>query len=594
MKPRWITLACAVTCLTACDSGKRESTKKEPPAKPQAPREQHFIEAETCTVEGEKTESPYASGSAFVERQSGGYQPVLSCEVPVAEKKLTVWLRRNGGPVQMKISAGETQSEGQWAYDEQEQFVWTSFGEIEPGGKGRELIFIGNDKPDQTVSIDCVLFTEGPLDDKDSLLTPLPVIPVDPAAISGSFRSAPNVWGVNLFSGGNSKILTDPAYIENLAYLAPHIVRVHNSGQLGASKESANGMIDMENKTWDEEKVRASVKALLELRNVGDIIINIPNWPEWMDSDKDGFLDEASKEDYTALVARFAEIAWEFPAARERFLFEIPNERDNQYHADLVSIKQPHRIAELANIYLSAAARIRQVAPGARVGGPSALNSYNMDFHEQFIALTAPALDFYSVHLYVSGDKKESDSSILARAGSAYAPVKQIREILRKNSSGREIPLSVDEYNIAWGWEDREPRMTNSFGAVWDAWFMLTAFAAGADSAAAWNENDGIYGKFSPDAKRRPASHVFHTLNTTFAGSCAILETNEPELLQALVTQDGSHLLLVHRGLRDRTITLPEGDWKGWILKQGLEAPAEIAATTETSLPGVSVIYLER
>ncbi len=191
-----------------------------------------------------------------------------------------------------------------------------------------------------------------------------------------------------------------------MAYLAPKLVRVHNAGKLGDSAESRHGLMNPEARDWDARKVRLAVFGLLELENVGEIVINIPNWPAWMDADEDGFLDDDKTTGYVDLVGRFAGLVWELPGARERIMFEITNERDNLYHEDLVSRKEKPRVAELARIYIRCAKRIREVAPGARVGGPSALNSYNSAFHEQFIAYAAPELDFYSMHLYVSGDSK--------------------------------------------------------------------------------------------------------------------------------------------------------------------------------------------
>ncbi len=593
MKTHLFPCLVGIACLVSCDSSEKTSASSPPETKPSPPPLAHFLEAESCSVQGEISESPRASGTSFVKRQSGSYEPVLRCAIPVSEKPLNVWVRRNGGGTQMKISDGDGQIDGPWAYDQQEQFVWTSFGEVPPGGEGRELTFIGNNKENETVSIDCLLFTEGSVDDKDSYLTPLPPLAIDPARISGKFRTAPEVWGVNLFSAGDLETLEDAAYMENLAHLAPHLVRVHNAGKLSDSKENRHGFIDLKNKTWDEEKVRAVIAGLLDLREVGEIMINIPLWPDWMDEDKDGFLDEKRESEYASLVARFAEIAWEFPAARERMLFEITNERDNLYHADLVREKKKHRVSDLARIYLSAAQSIRRVAPGARIGGPSVANSYDMDFHELFIAITAPELDFYSTHIYISGDKRESDSHILARSDASY-PLGKIREILDRNSTDRHIPLSLNEYNIAWGWEDREPRMTETFGAVWDASFIMSAFAAGADSAAAWNEGDGIYGKFSPDGKRRPSAHLYHVLNTKFTGPCGIVETEDPELITTLATESGNRLLLAHRGLRTRSITLPKGTWTGWILKSASETPVEISVSDETELPACSLLFLER
>ena len=225
---------------------------------------------------------------------------------------------------------------------------------------------------------------------------------------------------------------------------------------------------------------------------------------------------------------------------------------------------------------------------------PAVANAYNTDFHEQFIALTAPELDFYSIHLYVSGDPKDSDSHILSKADKIDYPVEMVKKILAKNSKDREIPVSVNEYNIAWSWETREERMTTGFGAVWDAWFMMTLFSSGADSAAAWNESDGIYGKFSQDGERRPAAHLYHVLNTEFTGPIARLETDEPDDIAALTTEAGDRLLISHRGLRDRKIVLPEGKWTGWMVGEGMDERLEISVEGETDLLGISLVYLKK
>jgi len=596
MQSHWIILSFGIVCLTGCDSPQKAADESTVEGLFPAPTGNHyFIEAESCEGLGDEMVDGKASGLAYVNLQSGSYQPVLSCDVPVSEKPLSVWLRRKGGAVQIKTSVAGEQHEGPWVYGEEDQFVWSSLGEIPAGsGEQRQIIVIGNDKKDQSVSIDCILFSEAPVEDKDSLLTPLLPVSIDPTKTTGDFRAAPELWGMNLYSGGDPQTLADPSYIENLSYLAPHLVRVHNAGKMDDSGKSRHGLLDLKARTWDEVKVRVAVVGLLDLLKTGEIIINIPNWPEWMDADEDGFLDDDHQAEYVALVGRFAEIVWEIPTAQERVLFEITNERDNLYHADLLKSKNPPRVAELARIFLQCAARIREVAPGAKVGGPSVAISYNTAFHEQFIAYTAPALDFYSIHFYASGDPNESDTRILSRADGALKPVKAVKEILAKNSKGREIPVSVNEYNIAWSSETRESRMTNGFGAVWDAWLMLTLFSAGADSAAAWNENDGIYGKFSSEGERRPASHLYHVLNTEFAGPVARLDTGEPDDIAALTTQSGDRLLISHRGLRGRKISLPPGKWTGWMIGKDMDVQREITAEGEMDLPGISLLYLEK
>lgn len=596
MKFQWIILSFGIACLTACDSPKKAADESTVEGLFPVPTlNHHFIEAESCEGQGDEMIDGMASGLGYVNLQSGSYQPVVCCDIPVSKKPLSVWLRHKGGALQVKTSVAGEQQEGPWVSGEEDQFAWSSFGEIPASSrKDRQIVVIGNNKKDQSVSIDCILFSEALVEDKDSLLTPLLPVSIDPTNTSGDYRAAPELWGVNLFSGGDPETLADPGYIENLTYLAPHLVRVHNAGKMDDSGKSRHGLLDLAARTWDEAKVRVVVVGLLDLQKTGEIIINIPNWPEWMDEDSDGFLDNEHQAEYVALVGRFAEIVWEIPTARERVLFEITNERDNLYHSDLISQKKPHRVAELARIFLKCAAHIREVAPGAKVGGPSVANSYNIAFQEQFIAYTAPSLDFYSMHFYVSGDPNESDSLVLSRADAAMGPVKTVKEILTKNSKGREIPISVNEYNIAWSWETSEPRMTNGFGAVWDAWFMMSLFSAGADSAAAWNENDGIYGKFSPDNQLRPASRLCHVLNTEFAGPIARLDTGVSEDIAALTTQSGDRLLIAHRGLRNRKLILPPGRWTGWMLGKNIDVQREVSPESEIDLPGITLLYLEK
>ena len=596
MNPQHITLLLGIACLTACDSPKEVvDTSSAEGLFPATTVNHHFIEAESCEGFGDEMIDGKASSLGYVNLQSGSYQPVIQCDIPASEKPLSVWLRHKGGALQVKTSVAGEQQEGPWVYGEEDQFVWSPFGEIPASTKqNRQIIVIGNDNKEQSVSIDCILFSEAPVDDKDSLLSPLLPVSIDPSKTTGDFRSAAKLWGVNLFSGSDPETLADPGYIENMSFLAPHSVRVHNAAQMDDSKKSRHGLIDLKARAWDEAKVRVMVIGLLDLQKSGEIVINIANWPQWMDEDGDGILDEAHQAEYVALVGRFAEIIWEIPMAREQVLFEITNERDNPYHADLVSQNKPHRAAELARIFLKCAARIRESAPGAKVGGPSVANSYNTDFQEQFIAYTAPSLDFYSMHLYASGDPDESDSRILAQADAAMNPVTTAKEILAKNSKGREIPISVNEYNIAWSWETREPRMTNGFGAVWDAYFMISMFSAGADSGAAWNENDGIYGKFSPENKRRPASQLYHTLNTEFGDPIALLDTGESQDIAAITTQSADRLLIAHRGLRTRKIILPPGKWSGWMLGKDIDTPREFSAENETDLPGISLLYLKK
>lgn len=545
MKHCWIILLGGIVCITACDSPEKSLSAEQEPA----PR--HFlIEAENSDIKGEKIGDPSASSLFYVKRQSGDFQPVVSCNVPPSDKALTVWIRGKGGPVQMVVSIDGEKEAGPWVDAAESQFDWFLCGRIEPGGTDRELVFIGDDDKSQSVSIDCILFTEGPIADMDALLTPLPLISVDTEKTATPFRAAPSLWGKEI-------VLDSDA--EDINYQAPRSIRFCIYGMFADAEISKDSFLKPDSRNLDEEKVRSFITALLGLETTSDIILNIPNWPGWMDTNNDGFLDDEKIPEYVELIGDFVEIIREIPGASERVLFEITNGMDSSYHSDLVAKKRPHKVAELGRIFLRVAQRIQVVFPEARIGGVAALDGSNIGFHEQFIALTAPELDFYSIRL---------------RANSDTNAVKTTKAILAKNSKGRNIPLFIIGTETT--------GTTDSSKPVHDAFFLIDLFASGAEFATA------------PATLKGPASHLYHVLNAEFSGSIAQMEIDSREDMSALTTQAGNRILIAHRGLRDRRITLPEGDWTGWIIGEGIDAQRKFTSEGETQLPRVSLMYLEK
>lgn len=579
MKLRWIILSCGIVCLAACDSSEKALVDSaEENVKPASFHV--FIEAEACEVLGEKAEDAKASGLASVKTKPGSAPALLRCDIPASGKTLSIWLRRKGGAVQISTTSGDVIEGRLSAIVAEEQFAWTLFGEIPSGEEGRELIVSGDGK--ETVFVDGILFCEDPLSDKDALLTPLPPVSIDPANTTGGFRSAPNLWGVNVSSASAADLVGD------VASHSPGLVRLSSETNMGEPDNNPHGLFDSETRDWDAQKIRGAVQSLLNLGDDSKIFINIPNWPEWMDADGDGFLDDDKNEDYVTMVGRFAEIVWEIPAARSRVLFEIGNGLDEIFYEKPVGEKKPHRIAELGRLFIQCSLSIRSAVPDARVGGPSAGNGLNTAFHEQFIALTAPELDFYSFHLHAGGDSQESDSRILLKADEIADSVNQVEEILGKNSRGRKIPVFVSEYGFGLSDDAETPKIGSGFDTVCNAWSAMSLFAAGAESAAI------SYPSYKTGGKRLSSEYLTNVLNSEFKGSIASLDTGDPEDISALVTEGGEHILICHRGLRARKINIPKGKWKGWIVSEGMDMPQEISAEAETDLPGISVLYLAK
>jgi xylan 1,4-beta-xylosidase len=236
---------------------------------------------------------------------------------------------------------------------------------------------------------------------------------------------------------------------------------------------------------------------------------------------------------------------------------------------------------------------MKRADPAIKVGGPAVANSYAFDFHRRFIESAKQQLDFYSYHLYVSGSVGESDAGIMAKGTAAAGPTREIVQRLRAASPARPIEAILDEFNISWTWKVRDPRMTGSKGAVFDALTAVSAITAGADAAAAWNDRDGTYGKTGGKNERRPGAEWLHLSNEFLVDEiCATTTSAEKALVPfAIRTGRGQSLMLINRDSCAREVRLSLGE--------GVEAPWQrheisvTGATKRDEAPGATATLPE-
>ena len=174
------------------------------------------------------------------------------------------------------------------------------------------------------------------------------------------------------------------------------------------------------------------------------------------------------------------------------------------------------------------------------------------------------------------------------------------RKALDTSVPGRRVPLFLDEYNVSWTWETRDPRMTNAKGAVFNALAVTSAVTHGAAATTAWNECDGIYGKMDDAYHLRPSGTLFHLLNAHMIGSVVSTVSTDPQSVVAYAVKaaHGRSLLLVNRTSRDQSVTL--SGWGSGATLQSQIAPAGNAETgviaaklaAPVSLPADSVTLL--
>lgn len=264
-------------------------------------------------------------------------------------------------------------------------------------------------------------------------------------------------YGLNLFNAYNPPQV-DAAYNANIEYMNPGAVRYHSWEIMGDSKTTRNGWIDTANKRWDAEKINAALTNLTALDPKAAVLINIPGWPSWMDTNNDGFLDADKFDAYAAFCADLVRIVNIEGRHNVRF-WEPTNERDDVYYVSFYNNKQPDRLNELIDIYNRTARAMKAVDSSIKVGGLAFARADLYPQVERFVraAVAAKTLDFLSMHGYASGDKNESDDQVYNRAYNVADPSvnsltkhgADVRAILDAASPRRRIPIWYDEYNIS-------------------------------------------------------------------------------------------------------------------------------------------------
>jgi len=420
-------------------------------------------------------------------------------------------------------------------------------------------------------------------------------VSVDWSVVSG--KSTSRSFSVAIFSAFDPVEAGNATYLENLRYMRLGVFRYHHAGLMSDSKARPQGWIDTEARAWDREKIRKALDGLEGLP--GERIINIPEWPEWMDANRDRFLDDDQKQNFAALCADLVRII--NVEQKRGFSFEITNELDGLYWLDLKKKGLPERTEELAAIYNACAKAMKEVDPRVRLGGPALTRPDSLENARKFAVLTAENLDFLSFHMYASGSVKDSDRAVFSKTDTMARHVKALREMLTREVPGRNIELHCNEFNISWTWKTKEPRMTNVKGAVFDALALIAMKDAGLDVACAWNERDGVYGKMDSEEKLRSPAHVYHFMNTLMVGDLHPASSSRPIRVRAMAASSGGErtLMLVNWSSEPQEV-----DLAGAVVGQGSQVKrielsgddpviSEWQNTGKMLLPAQSVTWLK-
>ena len=549
-------------------------------------------------------------------KRSGDWQPIFSAMLPDKGENFKIWIRYHGSAVQLKgVNKAGAQKELAWIWAAPTEWTWASFGTFNRSQIGERVLVIRGQAPTPTY-IDALV-----LSPEDTFNPSIELIPISDSIPIQLLIDWKNViahaskisYSLNAFVGFDPASTSNERYQKNMAYMNPGIVRLHNMGLLGDSKKDASGWVDTPHKRWDKEKIGKALKNAYLYHP--HLLINIPGWPDWMDKDKDGYLDKDQFDAYARFCAELVRIVNK-DFKKKALYWEITNEKDGVYYTDLHSdggrggLKdptKPDRIEELAAIYNRCAIALKKADSSIKVGGPAFTRPDLLPGVRRFIKAASNNLDFLSYHAYASGTVADSDSFIFDRTIILGQATADIVKILKESSPSKYIPAFLDEYNISWNWETRDPRMADNRSAVFDALAIKEVVNSGAAACMAWNEKDGIYGKTDNEDKLRPAAHLFHLLNSWFVGDSVMITADLPGVVNVYAIQNtdkkGCSILLINRTERTRKVQISMEGWtggrklfaRGEITRAGYTAPMgliEINPKTIMEVPALSVVAL--
>ena len=575
-----------------------------PQVRAQTAADYTLVEASTSPT-GQVVSDPEAYGGSYVQ-QTSAWQPMIVSPVPASGDSWVIWARIKDVNVQLKaVAADGTQNALNWEWAQPDDWTWVSLGRHTRAELGPKILLMRGPNAGQSPGLDAVLFANDDSFDPN-VSVPQPNFNYPPVTVTIDWRkqiatATQLSYGLYAFGGVNHAFTHVSAYEANMEKMDAGLLRLHNWGMMNDSATDPTGWIDLKNKCWDADKIK---KDLSGAYGYGpNLLINIPAWPSWMD--KNGMLDPTQEDAFAGFCADLVRIVNVDLKLHVKY-WEVTNERDGPYYGNfhnsdgtLKNPSIPDHVDDLATIYNKCAVAMKAVEPAIKVGGPAVARPDWSDFIARFTQQTAGNLDFFSFHAYGSGSKDDSDKFIFNRAAGFGDDVTQIKGILTKVSPDRPIPVFLDEYNISWSWDVRDPRMTNLKGMIFDAIAITGAVENGAAATTAWNEKDGVYGKMDDSYNLRPGASLFELLNKHMIGTVVSAVSSEPNSIAAYAVRrpNGDRaLLLINRTKHDRTVDQTSSGAPLPVLSEFSDTSGmpEKGPSAGVTVPAESIVFLGR
>lgn len=363
---------------------------------------------------------------------------------------------------------------------------------------------------------------------------------------------SPALCGVNVWGGFDAKVAENAKYQSTLDDMNLGLIRLHSAESSNDSKEHPRGWVIKKEKRWDSDKINAILTAFGDKRS--RIMINIANWPSWIDANGNGRLDATEFDAHADWCAQLVRIVNLEQGHAIRWWTPF-NEAEGKVEG---------KAAGLAQLFIKCAAAMKAVDPTVLVGGGEWSQPWDDAGIDAFIAGAGSTMDFFTYHHYISGDANIADIDVYNGASGIAGRGSALRGKLK--SAGLNIPLWLTEYNIFWSWEfDQQRGLQRGIkGAIFNALlFKGLAEAGQVDAALLWNDCDHTYGVMGSDYRKRPNTHWFALQNAYLSGKTVNSSSKASALVSVLAVDapTGKAVLLINKSEAAQAVNLVFTGW---------------------------------
>ena len=490
-------------------------------------------------------------------------------------ERVTVYVRRQHGPIQLKARVAGRTDELKWDWDKPREWTWTSLGTYDRAALG-ERIEIIRGRGGQAPVIDAVVLADGgaaaggnaqapdpnlnaPENAGDVGITgvaaagalglppelPDPALPairasvtIDWSTFQGQITS--RHWGVAAYNMVEAREANDPGYVSFLRTLQPGLVRVHHAGMPDKWSNRAT-------RSWDVEAMRNSLAPMAQLPDA-QLMVTFCGWPSWFSKSK--AVDPEQYDEAEQLVRAWVRAVREAAPVPVSHI-EIFNEFDNTW-------EKSGRTDELWPFFIRMVNAAREEASGAKVGGPS-LTWAKPQWIRGILDAGGDQIDFISWHGYAGGEPTSPNDAVLARVEDFVDQANYVNTEISARGLDH-IETFFNEYNVQWTWQPYERRHANAIGAVLQAGVVAGLARQNITGLAVWHAKGNAYGLIDQDNNLRATGQMFLLGRHHLTGQIAAvtpLGDNHPFVVLPVSDAAGQRsVLLVNRG--EAALILPD------------------------------------